>query len=85
MNTCLIQIQVGDPVEEKTGKMRRGIVKSITIVPSGINLPELVASLVVELTNGTRLSATSNHFVSVNDYQYDEQYPSIGLTKKNEN
>lgn len=77
MKTCLIKLEKGSAVMYEDG--RKGCIKSITLVPNGINSPGLIASLVVELENGNNIQATANRFTPCEDEEYKEHYPSVHL------
>lgn len=83
MKTALIQLKEGDPVIDiETGK--EGIIRDIKIVPNGVADPKLVAILCVEmdLYRGRGIkSATANNFRPVEDFDYEELYPSLNVSR----
>ena len=74
--SVLIEIQIGDPVQERHKLYRRGKVSDIKISPNGVLNPELIALLVVDLDDGGKVIATADKFVTVPDHKYTECYPS---------
>ena len=85
MKTSLIKIAIGNPVKFEDGRI--GILKDIQLVPNGMSNSELVTILFVEI-DGFRgrgiMSATSNRFTPINDFEYEEFYPSVHSNKLSE-
>ena len=76
-------------MEIETGRI--GKLKDIKLVPNGVVDPRLVVVLYVEMENPngktSLMSATSNKFRALEDFEYDEMYPSVhmnGLIEKRE-
>jgi hypothetical protein len=75
-STSMIAINVGDKVFDKQRK-QIGIVKNIKLVPNG-NIDtdkSLIALLSVAFDNG-KVVSTANNFEPIEDYDYEECYPS---------
>jgi len=83
MKSCLVRLKEGDQVIDiETGK--EGIIRDIKIVPNGHSNTSLVAILCVEmeLFRGRGIkSATSNNFRPLDDFDYEEFYPSVNCSR----
>jgi hypothetical protein len=86
MKSSLIRVKIGDFVMYTDG--RQGILKDIQLVPNGISDTSLIAILYVEMNEsrgkGT-MSATSDKFKVIEEFEYDEFYPTPHLIKLSEN
>lgn len=85
MKSSLIEIKIGNPIKTEDGRI--GILRDMKLVPNGMNNPELVTVLFVEL-DGDRgrgvMSATSNRFFPVDEFEYAEFYPSVHMNRMHE-
>lgn len=86
MKSSLIEIAIGNPIKFEDGRI--GILKDIRLTPNGINDPQLISILYVEM-EGFRglgiMSATSNRFTPVDEFEYEEFYPSVHLNRLSDN
>lgn len=80
-DTCLLELKVGDVIQERSGKERVGILHGMHLVPNN-NKPNselvcIVVMLYIDPDKGPiKISSTSNHFKACEKYEYDEYYPS---------
>jgi len=79
MKTCLIVVKIGDPIQEIGGKQRRGILHSMSLMPNGINSPELVTVIIMHYGENGKLQATADKFTVVDDFNYESEFPSVEL------
>ena len=83
MKSSLIEIAVGNLVKEIDSE-RVGVVRDIKLTPNGVNDPQLVAILFVEMA-GIRgksiVSATSNKFCPVEYETYAELFQCVHTSK----
>ncbi len=65
-NAVVLDIDTGEPVT----------ILDYYLVPNGRDDPTLVCIVVVQRSNGNKVSATSNHFAALPGQPYIERYPS---------
>ena len=80
MNSCLIEVKLGERVKKK-GSEEEGTLVDIRLSPNGMNRPELVATLYVKLDKGVMSCSTSEHWECIESYPYSEFFPSVHLNK----
>lgn len=83
MKSSLIEIAIGNPIKFEDGRI--GILKDIRLTPNGINDPQLISILYVEMEGLGIMSATSNRFTPVDEFEYEEFYPSVHLIRLSDN
>jgi hypothetical protein len=85
MKSSLIEIAIGNPIKFEDGRI--GILRDIKLVPNGMSNPELVSILYVEIDSfrgKVMMSATSNRFTPVDEFEYEEFYPSVHSNRLSE-
>lgn len=85
MASTLIEIAIGNPIKFEDGRI--GILRDVKLTPNGYSNPEIVAILFVEI-DGFRgrgiMSATANRFTPVDEFEYEELYPSVHTNRMSE-
>ena len=85
MRTSLIEIAIGNPVKFEDGRI--GILRDIRLTPNGINDPQLITILYVEI-EGIRgkgiMTAIANRFTPVDEFEYEEFYPTVHMNRVSE-
>jgi len=79
--SCLIELQKGDAIQERERQHRIGVMDSIHLVPNSkqpnSELVCIVVMLYIDPEKGAvKISATSDHFQAYDKYEYEEYYPS---------
>ena len=81
----MIEIAIGNPIKFEDGRI--GILRDIRLTPNGINDPQLITILYVEM-EGYRgrgvMTATSNRFTPVDEFEYEEFFPSVHMSRLSE-
>ena len=78
--TCLIEVKVGDVIQERQAPNRIGVVDSIHLTPNSKDDNSPLVCIVVMIHIGKndepiKISATSNRFQVYVKYSYEEYYP----------
>ena len=79
--TSLIEVKVGDVIQERSAPNRIGVVDSIHLVPNSNmgNCPLVCIVVMLHIDKNDepiKISATSDHFQAYVKYAYEEYYPS---------
>jgi hypothetical protein len=86
LKSSLVKIEVGNRVNYKRSDnvMINVTIRTITLVPNGINSPELVALISSSDENGNNYQATSDKFFASENENYTEFYPSVHMIHLND-
>jgi len=83
MKSTLIEIKIGDKIQEKDGRCRVGILKDVKFSPNGNRDPSIVALFYVYLEEEDKMvESCSGNWTPVEDEDlelYAEFYPSVHL------
>ena len=82
MKSSMIEIAIGNPIKFEDDRI--GILRDLKMTPNGMNDRSIVTILFVEMEGGGIMSATANRFTPVDDFEYEELYPSVHLNRLND-
>jgi len=78
--SSLIRIDIGDKVSYNGEPVE---VLDVVLTPNGVNDMSLVALVYARKENGNTVSATSKHFFPLDEWEYEEFYPTPHHSKLN--
>jgi hypothetical protein len=78
----MIEIAIGNPIKFEDGRI--GILRDLKMTPNGMSDRSIVTILYVEMEGRGIMSATSNRFTPVDEFEYEELYPSVHLNRLND-
>lgn len=74
--SSLIRLNIGEPV---LFEGQRVVIKDFVLTPNGVEDTKLVCLVYAQRENGNILEATSDRFKPLEDFKYQEFYPSVHL------